>query len=44
MLRECVTLEPRLVDAHNELAQLVWLRTGDIAEATATLDRALAIF
>lgn len=44
VLRECLELEPRLVDAHNELAQLVWLRSGDIAAATATLDRALAIY
>jgi hypothetical protein len=38
-----VRLEPRQVEAHNELAQLIWLRTGDLAAATAPLDRALAI-
>lgn len=43
-LRECLRLEPRLVDAQNELAQLIWLRTGDLAQATATLDHALRIF
>ena len=43
-LRECLRLEPRLVEAHNELAQLIWLRTGDVAQATAALDQALRIF
>jgi Flp pilus assembly protein TadD len=43
-LRECVRLEPRDASAHNELAQLVWLRTGDLAQATAALDAALAAF
>jgi tetratricopeptide (TPR) repeat protein len=43
-LRSCLELEPRLVEAHNSLAQLVWMRSGDIAQATETLDRALATF
>jgi len=43
-LRECLALEPRLADAHSHLAQLVWLRSGDLAQATAELDRALATF
>jgi tetratricopeptide (TPR) repeat protein len=43
-LHECLKLEPRLVDAQNNLAQLTWMRTGDIAQATATLDRALQSF
>jgi Flp pilus assembly protein TadD len=43
-LRDCLQLEPRLIEAHNSLAQLVWVRTGDLAEATATLDRALQTF
>ena len=43
-LRECLALEPRLIDAHNNLAQLIWMRTGDIAQATAALDRALETF
>jgi tetratricopeptide (TPR) repeat protein len=40
-LRECVRLEPRLAEAHNSLAQLIWMRTGNIAEATRALDQAL---
>ncbi|MBS0393726.1 MAG: tetratricopeptide repeat protein [Proteobacteria bacterium] len=43
-LRECLRLDPRRASAHDSLAQLVWLRSGDIAEATATLDEALARF
>jgi tetratricopeptide (TPR) repeat protein len=40
-LRECVRLEPRLAEAHNSLAQVIWMRTGDAAEATRELDQAL---
>jgi len=40
-LRECVRLEPRRADAHDSLAQLVWMRTGNIGEATHVLDQAL---
>ena len=40
-LRECVRLEPRRAEAHDSLAQLVWMRTGDIAEATRALDQAI---
>lgn len=43
-LHECLRLEPRLVDAHNNLAQVIWIRTGDIVQATAALDRALQTF
>jgi len=43
-LRECVRMEPRLADAHNSLAQLIWMRTGNMREATAALDRALATY
>jgi tetratricopeptide (TPR) repeat protein len=43
-LRDCVTLEPRLVDAQNNLAQLIWMRTGDIAQATEAFDQALLTF
>jgi Tfp pilus assembly protein PilF len=43
-LRDCLQLEPRLVDAQSNLAQLIWMRTGDVAQATATLDRALRSF
>jgi len=42
-LRDCLRLEPRLTEAHNSLAQLVWLRTGDMAQATEALDQALRI-
>ena len=40
-LRECLGLEPRRAEAHNSLAQLVWMRTGDIIETTRVLDQAL---
>ena len=40
-LRECVRLEPRHIQAHDHLARLVWIRTGDAAQATAALDQAL---
>jgi predicted Zn-dependent protease len=40
-LRECVRLEPRLAEAHNSLAQLIWMRTGDVGETTQFLDQAL---
>jgi Flp pilus assembly protein TadD len=43
-LRECVRLAPHLAEAHNSLAQLVWMRTGSIVEATHALDQALEIF
>jgi tetratricopeptide (TPR) repeat protein len=40
-LRECVRLAPHLAEAHNSLAQLIWMRTGNIIEATRVLDQAL---
>lgn len=40
-LRECVKMEPRRAAAHNSLAQLIWMRTGNIIEATRVLDQAL---
>jgi tetratricopeptide (TPR) repeat protein len=40
-LRECLGLEPRRAEAHDSLAQLVWMRTGNISEATQVLDQAL---
>jgi tetratricopeptide (TPR) repeat protein len=43
-LRECVRLEPRRADAHDSLAQLIWMRTGNIIEATHDLDQALEKF
>jgi tetratricopeptide (TPR) repeat protein len=44
VLRDCVALDQRLIDAQNNLAQLIWMRTGDLAQATAPLDRALQAF
>ena len=41
-LRECVRLESHRAEAHDSLAQLVWMRTGSIGEATRALDQALA--
>jgi Flp pilus assembly protein TadD len=43
-LRDCLKLEPRLLEAHNNLAQLVWIRTGDLAQATAELDIVLKTY
>jgi tetratricopeptide (TPR) repeat protein len=43
-LSECVQLEPRLVEAQNSLAQMIWMRTGDLGQTTAALDRALQTF
>jgi tetratricopeptide (TPR) repeat protein len=43
-LRDCLRLDPRLTEAHNSLAQLIWLRTGDLAQATEPLDEALRRF
>ena len=43
-LRDCLRLEPRMADAQSNLARLIWMRTGDSAQATATLDRALQTF
>ena len=39
---EAVRLRPGYVDAHRDLAQLVWMRTGDARAAIAALDRAIA--
>jgi Flp pilus assembly protein TadD len=43
-LRECVRLDPRRAEAHDRLAQLIWMRTGNIVEATRALDQALEKF
>jgi Flp pilus assembly protein TadD len=43
-LRDCLRLEPRLPEAHSSLAQLIWLRTGDLPQATEPLDEALRRF
>ena len=43
-LRDCLRLDPRITEAHNSLAQLIWVRTGDLAQATEALDQALRAF
>jgi tetratricopeptide (TPR) repeat protein len=43
-LRDGLRLEPRNVEAHDRLARLVWMRSGDRAQATALLDEALQRF
>ncbi|MGH8216611.1 MAG: tetratricopeptide repeat protein [Rhodanobacteraceae bacterium] len=43
-LRDCLQLEPQRVDAHDDLARVVWMRSGDTTQATAMLDQALARF
>ncbi|TAM33788.1 MAG: tetratricopeptide repeat protein [Rhodanobacter sp.] len=43
-LRDGLRLEPRNVEAHDHLARLVWMRTGDPAQATDSLDQALQKF
>lgn len=43
-LRDGVALDPQHVEAHDDLARLVWMRTGDPTQATATMDAALRRF
>ena len=43
-LRDCLALEPQRVEAHGDLARLTWMRTGDRAQATESLDLALRTF
>lgn len=43
-LRDCLALQPQHADAHGDLARLIWIRTGDGEQATATLDQALQKF
>ena len=43
-LRDCLRLEPRLIEAQSNLARLTWMRTGDSVQATATMDQALQTF
>lgn len=40
-LRDCLRQEPRHIEAHDHLARLVWLRTGDSTLAVAALDQTL---
>lgn len=42
VLRDVVEAEPRFADAHGNLAQLIWMRTGNAAAAAECVDRALA--
>ncbi|HEX7917013.1 tetratricopeptide repeat protein [Rudaea sp.] len=42
LLHDIVRERPRFADAHNNLAQLIWVRRGDVAAAAEYLDRALA--
>src|SRR5690348_17755862 len=43
-LRDCLRLEPQHVDAHGDLAKLVWTRTGDGDQATEAIGKALQTF
>ena len=43
-LSECIRLAPRHAEAHDRLAQLIWMRTGSIIEATRALGQALEKF
>lgn len=43
-LHDCVSLDPRRAETHDRLAQLIWMRSGNIAEATRALDQALEKF
>jgi tetratricopeptide (TPR) repeat protein len=40
--REAIARRPAYGDAHRDLAQLIWMRTGDRDATTATLEQALA--
>lgn len=43
-LLDSLRLEPRHAEVHDHLARLVWMRSGDLAQTTATLDQALRRF
>lgn len=43
-LRDGLRLAPRDAEAHDHLARLVWMRSGDLAASTAMLDAALRRF
>jgi tetratricopeptide (TPR) repeat protein len=43
-LRKCLERDPRLLEAHNRLSQLVWVRTGELQQTTSSLDVALQTF
>lgn len=43
-LRDCLLLEPQHVDAHGDLARLVWMCSADAGRATEAIDEALQTF
>lgn len=43
-LRDGLRQEPRHAGAHDHLARLVWMRSGDLMQSTAALDEALRRF
>ena len=43
-LREAFRRRPTYADAHAELAQLIWMRTEDIAQATEAMDITLRVY
>jgi tetratricopeptide (TPR) repeat protein len=43
-LRDCLRLEPQYIEAHGDLARLVWMRTGDGNQATEAINQALQTF
>lgn len=43
-LRDGLRREPRHIEAHDHLARLVWMRSGDLALSTAAFDEALRRF
>jgi tetratricopeptide (TPR) repeat protein len=38
---QAIRRQPDYIEAHRELAQLIWMRTEDVAAATVVLDRAI---
>jgi len=43
-LRDCLRLQPHHIEAHGDLAKLIWMRSGDRGKATAAFDEALRRF
>ena len=43
-LRDCLRLQPQHAEAHGDLARLIWIRSGDGAQATVVLDEVLEKF
>ena len=41
---QAINRRPNYMDAHNDLAQLVWMRTADAAAATAAVDAAIRLY